>query len=157
MCDNIVERLQDGIGSGIEIDRQYSRTRDLGTFIGRQIDVYPLRYARGEAASRREDIFDAWMGIVVCERYTEPAFSDEIPVPNDWVDERIDFVEQEVYNLLQASRIQILIGSPEDTNYEWVCRFAEVTDVYNHKYLNQHKVFWSEIELGFQRLKVGEV
>lgn len=154
LADEIVSLIQSNLGSGdtSSVQRMYETERDLGEFTQRQIDVYPLRYERGEPQTRLEDVFYAYIGVVVSERYSLPQEQDLITVPISWVDERVNFVEQ-IFNLLQAARVQIQVGSMP---YLWVCDSASVETTYDYRYLKQHKVFWSELEFGFMTLKIGE-
>lgn len=156
LADFVVETLEGLLGSGsdTEVQRVWSVTRKMGTFTGRKVDVYPDQYNRTEPETRLEDFYEGYLVIAIWERYEERSPEGDFPVPNEWVDERVNYVEQEIYNPLQAARIEWQVGSSQ---YTYRCFMGEVVVVCDPQLLRQHKVFSSEIRLGFRQLKEGEV
>lgn len=141
------------IGETLNVQRVWAINRNVGQFIGMKVDVYGSRYNRGEPITRGEDNFEAYIVVGIMERYTIQVEESEVPIPTSWIDARVNFVEQAIYNHLQKARVAI----DTDGNYEWVCQSAEIVIVADPGKLLEHKVFWSEMELGFSRLKRGEI
>jgi hypothetical protein len=131
--------------------RQYEVTHELGLMTGRKVEVYPLSYNPFEAADRSTSFYDFRFSIVTLERYETKGL-----VPKVWLDERVNFVEEFIFNPLDptgkvlASTLMVIVNSDEFWPIE-----VEVTSVYDIGYLRRHKVFWSEVEVAFR--KVGTV
>lgn len=154
--EHLVELLIDQLESGDDTNIQYvyQFDVDLGTVVGRHVQIYGLGYLSESPQTRKEDQFDCTYGVVVFERYSDPA-QPTVAVPKDWIKERAEFVEQKVFNVLSDSRVMIDVTPGSTGNdYEYWSQFAEVTDYLNRMVLKQHKVFWSEMLFTFRKLKV---
>lgn len=143
-----------------EVQRAWELTHDLGTMEGKKIDVYAVGWADGGPVTRRESFLDVTVTLVIIERYTGDLDGLEtegyIPhVPISWVDERVAFVEQKIFNPLSAVEETTLEGSTDNPLKlgEWWTETAVVTTLCDPDFLRQQKVFWSEIELTFRKVK----
>lgn len=155
LANGLVPILQGSLGGGITVAMEYEVTFDAEMMVGTQVIVFPSGYLSGEGATRREDYYDVTCIVVVAERYT----GDSTParaVDKAWVSSKIAMVEQLVFNPITDSRAMYdtlnPAGNVVDSNY-W-SHTAEVTVLYDYRKLTQNKVFWSEIEVTFRKLKV---
>lgn len=123
------------------ISREYEIAFDIGTFTGLRVVIFPVSYVRESPATRREDNFDIEIVMVVAERYASPGQPSK-----SWVDERTNLVDQLIYTPLAK------ITQPIPLNEYWL-QDIDVTTVYDLKMLRQQKVFWSEIETTFRKLR----
>jgi hypothetical protein len=138
LCDELAETIQLSIGSGedIQASRAYRQELNLGTFDGRQIRVFPKSYTSPGVTTRREIYRLATVIVVIAERYTGDGFP-----PDDWMDERVVWVEQNIFDVF-ADVTPFRLG-------KYWCDTADVTIAYDYDLLTENKIFWSEIELGF--------
>jgi hypothetical protein len=74
---------------------------------GRQVFVIGGVAERAEVIDRAEQQRRYTVGVLTCERYTD-APGD---VPDAWIDERVAFVEQKVFNTLADPHLDILGGT----------------------------------------------
>lgn len=147
----LAEYIQNILGSGVvHSEFDYDFEEDLGTFDGMNITVMPLRYGQGEPVTRIEDSYDLVLGLIIRERYKPPA-SGTKAIPKEWVNEKLAFVEQQLFNPLSDSRTMFEVPGSGGDQY-W-CQFAEVVVAYRWQFLKQDKVFWSEVELTYRKLK----
>lgn len=153
LCEWAKTFLQNRLGSGVEVTREYEVTYDLGTVEGQKCVVLPLGYLSESPVTRREDQFDMRFAVIFLERYTDPAEPTRA-VPTSWVDERVLLVEEEIFNPLSDARVvhDPLEGSNQ---YQYWSQFGEVAIVYDYVKLSRHKVFWTELEFSFRKLKGG--
>lgn len=129
------------------VARCYRDTTNLATVTGRQVRVFPLAIS-DENASRGENLTTYGITVVVVERYTAADGAGEPSV--EWVDERIGWVEDVVYDTLANYGVG-------DTPYLAVTGhgriFTETSDwaVCQVDYLGT-KLFWSELEFTFREV-----
>ena len=138
LCDELVTVILGLIGSGedITVSRAYRQELNLGKFTGRQIKVFPKSYTSPSVITRREVSWLVSLIIVIAERYV----GDGYP-PDSWTDERIVWVEQNIFDVF---------GNVEPFRLgKYWCETADVTVAYDYNLLTEDKVFWSEVELGF--------
>lgn len=122
------------------VTREYEVTKDLGTFVGRNVEIYPLIY-KGERVTRSEKAYDFRYSFVVMERYRGKG-----TVPKTWIDGLVNFVEEYIFNPLDQKILTRVAG----VDYE--STEVEVTSVFDFDFLRQYKVFWSELETVMQKI-----
>jgi hypothetical protein len=142
-----------------EVKRAWELTHDMSTVSGRKIDVYGTGYADQAPITRKEGFFDVTISVVMLERYVgelqETDVSGVIPyVPPAWVDGRIAFVEQRIFNPLGSVTESTFpnVDNPFRIG-QWWTETIVVTVMVDPDMLRQHKVFWSEVEATFRRVK----
>lgn len=114
--------------------------------VGRQVYAFPAAWGSPEGASRGELFHEYTVAVVVAERYTVDGQVPQGPVPDEWVDERVLFVEQHFNRLKDPTRavtgVRVqLFRHPEIE--------ATVDEVYNLDDLLEHKAFWSRFTVTF--------
>lgn len=119
--------------------RGYQFTFDLETMTGRHVRVLPASYGFPEPSTRASDVEELAVVVVVAERY-----ADAGPVPDAWVDERVDFVETHVVALDDSRNAELAGGF-----YAWS---SEVSPVYDLDELRQRNLFLSTVRLTFRKL-----
>lgn len=141
LADDVASTINSLVVSGedIEAARAYRQELDLGKFTGRKVRIFPSRYTSPDVITRKEDFYDIFLTVVIAERYAQPNYP-----PDDWIDERVNWVET-LFNLFGNARAPYRLG-------RYWSQTADVTVVYDWDLLNEDKVFWSEIELGFRTL-----
>jgi len=133
-------------------ERVYETTHDLGEVDGRKVEIYPLSYVPFEPATREEAYYDFRYSIVTLERFREHK-----RVPRIWLDDRVTFVEEQIFNPLDPTnkeRAELILVIDSDSY--WPIE-VECTTVYEYNILRQNKVFWSEVEVVFRKLDKGLV
>ncbi|WP_439624070.1 hypothetical protein [Gemmata sp.] len=144
-ADWVVETLAGGFaaaGRAATVTREYEVSFDTASMTGLHVNVFPVDYVREGPATRAEDNFDAEVVIVVAERYAVPGGK----VPKAWLDERVGVVDQLIYQPLSQ------ITQPLPLSEFWL-QDIDVTTVYDLKSLREKKMFWSEIETTFRKLR----
>jgi hypothetical protein len=125
------------------VSRQYEMTYDLASFTSRRIDFYPMESKTIRDTSRIDSEYQYVYSIVVMERYRTKG-----NVPKDWVDGLIRFVNDHVYTPLDNADPYIIT---DDGVRYWV-EECDIATLYDFDMLRQHRVFWSEIEVAFNRV-----
>lgn len=124
------------------VERDYLFRADLDRMQGRQVRVYPLSYTDNPASRGSvdggESICEFGIGVTVAERCTEAGKPSR-----EWVDERVTFAEEKVYNVLSNR----LPGVSKSLTLE-----ADAGSVYDIGILGQNRAFWSEFEFVFRVL-----
>lgn len=147
LCDKLVDDFQTRITVAGVLDtivsRQYEVTYDPGTMTGRKVDIFPLMYEPIEDVDRESERYQFQVGFVVIERYR-----DKSAIPVSWVDERVNFVEEYIFNPLDNQTPYLLNIS--GVSY-WIEK-VKVASVYDYEFLSQNKLFWSEVEATFNRI-----
>lgn len=152
-----VEVLDASINSGsgpdvAQVSRLWAKRSDkvLETLEGRKVDVWHNTYSDSGPATREEDFYSVTLSIVIAERYAERQ-----EVPNEWVDELVSWVEDKVFNPLASIGETTLDGSTGNPLRlgEWWTQNLVVVNVCDPDFLRQQKLFWSELELTYTRLK----
>lgn len=136
-----LQKAFDAAGAQVEVTREYEIEYDLGTFTGLKCHVMPTAYMRDSAATRKENNYDAECVVVIGERWTSTGRPTK-----QWLDDRVHLVERCVYDPLERIELPLL------ADQYWV-REIECTTVYDMTMLRQQKVFWSEVEAVFRRLR----
>jgi hypothetical protein len=113
------------------------------SFTGRRVYVFSARERHEGPFTRAEDINLYTVGVMVLELYTG---TDPEP-PLDWVDERVGWVEANVYDRIGDARADPPIVEDADPMVqEWV-------KVYDPDALRQLKLFWSEIHVTYRKIE----
>ena len=120
------------------VSREYDADIDSKKLVGRKVYVFPASYANPEPSSRSEDFYDYAVAVMVSERY-----EDAGRVPNSWVDDRIAFTRDKVYEPLSDARTLLILG----TLYPLT---AEVDPVYDVDELRSRKLFVSVVNFTFR-------
>ncbi len=109
-------------------------------FLGRQVWVFPAEYGRS-AITRSLDNRRPKLAVVIAERYPAQA-----PVPTDWLDARVSFVEQIVFATLADPRKPALYSglTAEDDGASVV--------VYDAELLIQQRLFLSMVTVQYRQL-----
>lgn len=134
------------------VTREYEVTHDMGTMVGRKVEIFPLTYNPVEAVDRESSTYDFRYSFVIIERWNAKGGQ----VPKAWMDERVSFVEELIFNPLDPTgknTAQLLFVVVDGEKYYPV--EVEVTSVFDFDILRKHKVFWSEVEVAFR--KIGQV
>lgn len=100
VCDAVAAALTTEIGGppgdpAATVERVYQADIETRSLTGRKVYVMPGSYAGVERPTRGERSQDNTVTVLVVERYT-----DQGPPPNDWLDERVEWVEETVFDLL---------------------------------------------------------
>lgn len=147
VCDAIVAGIAASwsppAGSGVE--RVYLAPVNAESISGRRVYVFPARYT-DEPADRGEQLTGYTIAVLVAERFTDPGQPTVA-----WVDERVEFVESEIYDLVgnYGSNVPFL----EVTGHGKI--WAETADatVYDPEMLATKKLFWAELEFTLREIK----
>lgn len=141
LCDALVGAIREAWqpGEPDNVERVYIApvtADDLPTLLGRRVYVFPGRYT-DEPATRGEDLSTYSVGVLIVERILEPG-----PPTNQWMDDRVDFVEGTIADALDYDGRSLLrIGTRE------IWTESIDTETFNLEMLNQANLFWSELEV----------
>ena len=137
-------------GTDDAVTRIYSKAigfneQDTPTLLtGRQVHVFAVERKlqgledRAEADNRHKIVVQCW------ERYT----GTENEVPTDWMDIRADFVEDYLFLPFADLRTNVL----GDALFPDLDEFGTIDFIYHTGYLEQHKVFFSQVSLYIQEV-----
>lgn len=110
-------------------------------FTGRRVFVFAAGKAQAATASRKLDLNEYRVEVVVIERYAAAG-----PPPDDWVAERVAWVETEIYDRLGDARaVPLPVRDCFPQSQEW-------DQVYSYELLRELKLFRSGVIFGFRRL-----
>lgn len=147
ICDHLVDVVTaewTGIGVQDSVERVYLTPLKLHTQEGRHVFIFPRDY-ENSPATRGEDSWTHQIGIVVAEKYDDPG---EPPIA--WMDERVLFVQEYVFNPLDFARSpQIVAGGLG------LITQTSTVSVYNSERMESDHMFWSEIALTFTELRAS--
>ncbi len=129
----------------VTVSRAYDFVHDMGRYTGLKVDVYVDKDLIHTEATRAEDYYDTDFNIVVSERYTTPEV-----IPLVWIDERVSWVENLVFDVLYPANRPLILTVGSD---QYWCQYVNRTVIADMGYLQEHKVFWSELEGSFRRLR----
>lgn len=141
--------------AGITVEREYApdwlnpdfwkdNPNLANKFTGRRLYVFGATQKQVSPADRGADLNEYGIAVVVMERYV----GDEPVPPRAWVDERVAWVEANVYDRLGDARDNELPAGVWPDTQEW-------TAVYDPGLLRSHKLFRSEVTLGIRRVDAG--
>lgn len=137
-----LDTLYTGLDPAVTVLRDYYVTVQVDRMTGRNVWLFPLGYGNEGPSTRQDDTYDFTLGVVYAEKWTSTGLPSK-----SWVDERILFVEEQIYVPLCDGRR--FYGAGE--NY-W-SQTADVTLVYNVDYLRDFKLFWSELQFTYRKTK----
>lgn len=121
--------------------------KNLELMSQRHVDVWHSTYADNGPATREEGYFSVTLSVVVCERY-----QPKEEIPEEWIDDLVNWTEQYVFNVLDATAENIE-GVDTLRLGDWWTQNLVMTVVCDPDLLRTQKVFWSEVELTYTRLK----
>jgi len=151
-CDAVADFLSERIEEEVAVSRRYVATDEYATMTGRKIRVYPEGYTDAERLTKRRTYKELRVVVVVEERYEAPGVAgDNDPVPTAWVDERVDWVEESVFDPLNDKGVH---GNDllADRFRNYTC---EVTVVADPQRLQESKVFFSLITVSYREQAEG--
>ena len=149
VCQLLIDRLVSLLPAGdlTTFERAYVPTildadfaANIAALAGRKVYVMPSTYGQAEIASRGQDNNRYGPSVLIVERYTDAG-----GVADAWLDDRIAWVESQVYGPLQNLRADPLDGTL------WP-HSADVAVVYDPDFLREHKLFWSEVHFEFREI-----
>lgn len=143
LADFVVTKLQTAFNTAAVatvVERVYDIEFDLGTFDGLMVKVFPDGYKGDEDATRSENYFDSIIDVVYTRRY--PSAGNPTKA---WLDTEVERVQNLVFLTLNGLNNPLILGHTWNTT-------CETTSLYSHKFLRQHKVFWSVVSCGFRRV-----
>ncbi len=152
-CRDAVVTYLGTLPEAVESQAAYTVRDNAITMDGMLVRVFAAGYGDGERLARARINKDLDIVVTIEELYTEAASNDASgPVPSDWVDQRVTFVEEKIFNPLnvKGELVTDLLGQ----------RFriitAKVTTVYDPDRLGGSKLFWSMLELSYQEQGVTQ-
>jgi hypothetical protein len=127
-----------GADIGLNVD-------DTDTLLpGRQVYVYGTQRAMQGLADRGEADNRYTIVVQVFERYVDaPAYPT-----TEWMDERVNFVEQSIFKPLSDQRTPLL-----GTAFPDLEEFGTIDFVYDITYYAQYHAFFSQVTLHFQEIE----
>jgi len=132
-----------GRGADDGAERVYAPTINLSgddapRLAGRHVYVFP-----GPYSAEQLDRADQWrrhsLRALVVERY-----ADAGDPTRAWVDERVNFVEQRVFNPLANQSLKLVGQMTPDPEF-----VATIDELCDRAILQEHKTFWSYATFGF--------
>lgn len=132
-------------GANDTVSREYTTPVAVESLNGRKVYLFPIDYG-GDPASRLEDWYMHGVAVLTVERY-----ADAGPPPNDWVDERVDFVHDLLFSGLDYSHNGPLRWTDAQSvkRTVWTDQSGPVP-VFDVGMLATKKLFWSEVEFVFR-------
>lgn len=140
--NDLVSLIQSNNLPGLKVAGKILVRTPIGKITGKNLWLFPGIYTDNGPSDRTANVYDLTINAVFAEKYTD----DGIP-PDEWVEDRIEYVENNIFNVF--SEDQTLYGT--QTNY-W-SQGATINVLYDAEMLDEHKLFWSELEFVFRKLK----
>lgn len=141
ILDAVVSFLQGNwTGTAPTISREYMASFVAEDFTGPRVYVMSAQYGQVGVVTRAKDEDAYTVSIVFVDKYTLGAEA----IPNEWLDERVALVEQEIYEPLGDHRTEAIAGLAPET--------ATVNTVYDLDFLHQTRLFVSEVEIEFREI-----
>lgn len=157
LCDQLVTEIDDDWAQGASdtVTRRYIapvNVQELNSLTGRHVYVFPGPY-ENSPETRGHDAWVHTVGLLVVERYATVGGEPADTTLRTWLDTRVDFVEGTVINAIDFDgRTSLRIGSPATRE---ILTESITVETYDVDMLNQHKLFWSEIEAVFRDRDIG--
>lgn len=127
-------------------------TSEPAEMVKRFVTVMPTAYRPVAPASRKDNnTFDVDMSILIVEKYT----GSKPKTPKEWVNERVTWVQEKIFNPLVNTENPLMLEihpNSSDIAQYW-SQTCEVTEVCAIDWLRHNKIFWSEVEATFRRIK----
>lgn len=153
LCVDLVTylRQQWGPSAPSSVNRGYGHVRrvDLAEQVGRQVVIFPIGYTNGPA-ERGHDFYEHRIGVVVFEKYPDAAGSDVL-VPDEWIDERVDWVNQFVVEGLDFTHDETY-GAVAPFNRNLQTLSNDVPEMFDAEKLVTDKQFWCSVEIEYREL-----
>ena len=142
VCDAAVDLIVAALDNPTDatVSREYLPDVDAETITDRLVYVFPDGYSQVETNTRSQDLDEYRVVVLTVERYESAGTP-----PKAWIDARVLFVQQKIYETLSDARTVRLL----DTIWPEV---AEVTVAYDPEELRERKLFWSEAVFTFREL-----
>ncbi len=151
VCDAVVDLLANTITDATPT-RLYAASDKFPEMSDRRLWVFPAAYTDAERLARDELNREYRVAIDVSERYEEPASPDlEGAVPKEWVDERVAWVANSLFALLNTRGVRRRSERLLGTLYPHSC---EVEAVYDPLDIDA-KVFRSRLVIGYREAVEG--
>lgn len=133
LCDAVVALLPAGA------ERVYEVSIEAESLATRVVYVFPTTYGYLETLTRKDDQSEYKVSILIAERYTGAGAA-----PNAWLDERIEWVQDNILDVLDDPRS----SEPVDGYVPWQ---SEVSPVYDIEELVQRKLFLSVVVITYRQ------
>lgn len=148
VIDAVVSRVDaawTGKGANDSVSRVYLAPLSLASLTGRKVWFFPVRYG-DDTADRGENLTTYTVAAIIAERYE----GGEAEPPQEWIDERLAFVEQQVYTECDfGDSVDFL--SLDTSRRAWT-ETIDVAAAYDVELLSKKQVFWCEIEFGLREV-----
>jgi len=141
VADAVVDKINTAwapVGND-SVSREYLTPIEVENIIGRKVYVFAADYS-DEWETRSENLSSYTIALIVAERCQDAGQPSKT-----WLDERVKFVNEKVWDVLSDVRTGRLLD-----NTVWP-QTAEVL-VYDVPLLNEKKLFWSEIEISYREV-----
>lgn len=145
LCDKLVEVVRAAWQPAAPdlVERLYEAPIDTSKKgAGRRVYLFPTTYS-SEPANRGHDLYSHKIFALTVEKY-----EDAGRPPAAWVDERVDFVYEQLFQGLDFSHSGPLLWGSRSI----VTKTIEPVDLYDAAYLVQMKVFWCELTFEFNEI-----
>jgi len=133
LCDAVVALLPTGA------ERVYEVSIDAETLEGRAVYVFPSKYGYLEVLTRADDQSEYAVSVLIAERYPDAG-----PAPKAWLDERVEWVQDNVLDVLDDPRG----AEPVEGYVPWQ---SEVQTVYDVEELVNRKLFLSVVVITYRQ------
>lgn len=133
-----------------EVSRAYVANiseKELNTLQGRKVILFPLEYEK-EGVNRGEDQFGYGVGVEIIERYedADKAYSTAVKT---WLDDLLDFVEEEIIDGLDFGKNSVLTFGTREVWTESI----DVPGRYDIELLAEKKLFRCTVRFKFRELQ----
>lgn len=148
LCDKLVELIRTSWQPAApdQAERVYEAPIDAAKKgLGRRVYLFPATYT-SEPADRGKDLYTHKITALCVERYEEAGRP-----PVAWIDDRVDFVYEQLFQGLDFGRNGPLIWGDRSV----VTRGIDPVDLYDAAYLVQAKTFWCELTFDFDEILSG--
>jgi hypothetical protein len=108
---------------------------------GRQVYVFPATYSNKRILDRKSLLNQYAIAVLVVERYTDGAGK---PL-DEWMDERVEFVQDAILGTLGDIRLRLLGTLAIDPE-----QLGSVDVIYDRDLYMQRKTFWSQCSFVYQ-------
>jgi hypothetical protein len=122
------------------------------TFTGRRIYVFGMEASQVEAASRAQDRNEYRVTVAVLERYEAQRDVGDDAARDEWVDDRVAWVEDVVYDRLGEARTRTdRPRAPALQSGGYVPATKEWVKVYDYDLLRTQGLFMSAVVIAFHK------
>jgi hypothetical protein len=135
-----------GKGANDAVSRAYGVEETLDTIVGRQVYVFPIGDAEVERLDRATVVREYQLAIIAVEKSAAAGLPSK-----EWMDERLLFCRQKVYDVLNVDRVTEYLGTPATLYTQSIDRDV----AYDFDAFRDHSVFWCEINVRLREAVAG--